>query len=343
MRILLWSDGDRAKSAAAREWFYDMHALLQQQDVDVDLNDLGEKHYDVALIHWGRLDRIYQIQKHSPNAHIGVLNPGYLGFPLEYIGINEGKVNKQDLDLLVSNVDFFVVSSFAWRDMLLQFKRRVYQIVDYVTDLQAKPVKHHQKNEDLIIGYHGNEIHYAQDFFPNGANALKRLAQEHQITLKLVMRNVASQPRIPGVRTIGVEWKLNDFEQHLQSFDIGICPSFSDLRQLSDPFTYIRNPNRAISLLAYGIPSVTSPIFESCNTLTNNETTLFAITEDGWYDSLKSLITQPELRTKIGKAGRQLVERSFSEEVIAADFHFMLKEEMKKTVFPKTGIGSQIL
>jgi glycosyltransferase involved in cell wall biosynthesis len=180
-------------------------------------------------------------------------------------------------------------------------------------------------------------MHYAEDFMPHIANALKRLACEHDFTLKVVINKATSQPRIDGVKIEFVEWELESFESHLMTFDIGLCPSFSNLIQLADPITFIRTPNRVNTLLFYGIPSVASPLPQSCQFLKNEETVLFAVSEEGWYDAIKKLITQPDLRNHIGQSGRDMVTTYFSENAACDAFLKLLNTETEMPLFPKKG------
>ena len=60
--------------------------------------------------------------EHSPKAHIGVLNPGEISWADQ---LNENN------NILLNNVDFFVVIGFMWRDLLLRYNKRVYQVIDY--------------------------------------------------------------------------------------------------------------------------------------------------------------------------------------------------------------------
>ena len=85
MKVLLYTNGDYILSPAAREWFYQMHGLLIDSRCSVGLNNIGDKKYDIAIIHWNRLNIIQQVMSKSPSAHIGVLNPEVLEFPPKYI------------------------------------------------------------------------------------------------------------------------------------------------------------------------------------------------------------------------------------------------------------------
>jgi hypothetical protein len=234
----------------------------------------------------------------------------------------------------LNNIDFFIVTGFVWRDFLLPYGKRVYLTIDYDKP-EGKEVKYHTAVDGLVVGYHGNTLHFREDFFPHGSNALKRLAKEFDFTLQIVTNKAASQPAIEGIRTRYVEFDLETFRDEIQKFDIGICPVISDISQLGDRFKSIRNSNRVNTLLFYGIPSVTSPIPQICHDLSHGATALFAVTEEGWYQSLRLLITQPELRNRIGLAGRKMVEECFSAERATDLFVDMLQEEVQQPLFSK--------
>ncbi len=329
MRVYFDTNGDKVTSPAARMWFYQMRDNLIERGIDSDINQLGQAPYDIAIIHWARADVIRRVLVHSPKVHIGVLNPGDLGVNLS---LSKKKTAKIDgLDYILNNTDFFIVTGFVWRDLLLPYKKRVYLTIDYDTPV-GKPIKQHTQGDGLVVGYHGNPFHFKEDFFPNGANALRRLAREYELTLRIITRNAASQPAIKGVRTEYVEFDLSTFHNEIQKFDIGICPVLADYTRFVDPLKLIRNPNRVNTLLFYGIPSITSPTPQSCQDLRDGETALFAVTEEGWYQALRALITQPELRNRIGQAGREMVERCFSTTAATDLFLRMLHEE---TCYPK--------
>ena len=338
MRVLFLTEASPVRSAVARQWFYQMHSYLNERGFTTSLNSFDQDGYDVAIIQGTTLNLIQQALEHSPKAHIGILNPGYLGYPEELVDTRNRHSTPASLQMAVDNVDFFIVTSFMWRELILPYQRRDYLTIDYDTYNEGKSVKHHIGTAGLTIGYHGNEIHYAQDFFPHGASALQRLAREHEFTLKIITSNAATQPQIEGIKTEFIEFDLNTFADEISTFDIGICPSFSTMDQLANPFTYIRGSNRVRSLLFRGIPAVASPLPQACDELAHGETVLFAVSQDGWYDALKQLITQPDLRNRIGQAGHKFVESNFSTEVAVEGFIEILKKEVECTLYPKTGV-----
>ena len=113
MNIVLLTSGDR-KTATARLWFYEMAGMLRALGETVSLNTLDLPRYDIAVVHWCTAESIARVLAHSPACRIGVFNPGY--------GPDEA---------VRRNLDFMIVGSFMWRELLLPFGRRTYQHFDF--------------------------------------------------------------------------------------------------------------------------------------------------------------------------------------------------------------------
>ncbi|MFC1824487.1 glycosyltransferase [Thermodesulfobacteriota bacterium] len=335
MRVLFWTEADFVGSPAARYFFFEMYKYLTERGLKISLNALNQPEYDIAIIHWAEKEVIQRILKHSPSAHIGILNPGFIGFPRKYVSDPRFR-SASFVEQIVNNVDFFMITTFMWREMLLPYQRRIFRIFAYENP-DDKLVIQHTDTKGLIIGYHGNHLHYAKDFFPHGAKALERLAGEYDFTFKIITKNVHAQPRIDGVKTHFVEFDLTTFHEHIKTFDIGICPAFSRMEQLDDPMVNIRDANRIITLLFYGIPSVASPTPQACQDLKHEETVLFAVSEEGWYEGLKRLISKPDLRNRIGHAGREVAVKEFSRTAAVDSYIKILNQEIQAPLFAKQG------
>lgn len=321
MKVLFWTFNNKIFSAAARYHFYQMSEGLKKRGLGVELTTTNLDNVkikpDIVIIQYPFHEQVKEIRK-KWNCRIGVTNP-------QELGVEISKPNFKS-SYAIDNIDFFVVDSFVWRDMMLPFGKPVYINFDY-EDPEGKFPKKHEKTNNIVIGYHGNHLHYAKDFFPHGAKALQRIAKEYDILLKVITSNVRTQPKIEGVRTEFIEFNLDTFYNEIQTFDIGICPTLSKPEDISLFDNYIRNPNRTITLLFYGIPSITSPIPQNCHDLTEGETALFAVTEEGWYQALKKLINRPTLRNKIGRAGYKMAVKKFSKTEAENRFIEILKKE----------------
>jgi len=299
-----------------RLWFFNMSEYLKDFGFDTYVNDYSQNSYDIIFINrLARYDLIYEALKHSPKAHIGVF-------------FGSTRIDES----VAANVDFFFSYSFLFHEMLLPLQKRIYDSHDY---FETKAKKIHTKSNNLIIGYHGNEIHYQRDFFPNGAKAVSRLAQKYDFEFHVLIKDSHQQPSIPGVKMKFFEWELNTHEEILSHFDIGIVPALASMKQMGEPFSYLRNPNRVNLLLSMGIPSVTSPIPEVVNQFKHNKNTIFAVSEAGWYDGIERLITNPAYREQVSTEGYQLFKENFSQEVIVANFAKQLKKEFSEPIFNK--------
>ncbi len=318
MRVLLLTQ-QPPSIASARKLFYQMHGFMRERKVEADLNQPSCEVYDMILVHdmiSGRDSSWFEeLAARYPSAHLGVWGPSYQS------------VNRRSVEY----VDFFVVPTFLWRELLLPYGRRVYVSgsCDYEL-VEGKSPKSHTQPSGLTLGYHGNERHYAKEFFPHIARALQLLMKTHKFTLKVVTNHASNQPRIRGIQSVFVEWELATYEREMATFDIGLCPSLSTLADLADPSVFIRGSNRARALLCYGIPSVVSPLPETCQVLMHGETALFAVTMEGWVDALERLITQPELRNRIGQAGARLIREQFSSEAATNSYLRILETELQQ-------------
>jgi hypothetical protein len=299
-------------------FFYDLYDVLRETGVQVSLNRFDKPYYDVAIIHWGRPDAIRTVLNHSPDCRIGILSPG-------------GGLKPE----VQANTDFLLVNGFMWAELLQKHECRIHFAFDYaVKDDLARKV-HQNGPGPLIIGYCGNPIHYAKEFFPHGAAAVSRLAKEKDLVFRVITNGAANMPAIPGVRMDFQEWKLETHEALRFEFDIGVCPCFANFSDLNQWTVHIRDSNRARSLLHHAIPSVISPVFQALQELRHGEHTLFAYSEDGWYSNLRRLAENPGLRQSMGDCGRELMRSKFSRIAAGACFKNILDSEMQQPIRQK--------
>ena len=66
--------------------------------------------------------------------------------------------------------------------------------------------------------------------------------------------------------------------------------------------------------MALGIPTVCSSVGVNSAIISDGVNGMLADTKDEWIAKLKELISSPELRTRLGSAGRRTVEDKYSAE-----------------------------
>lgn len=104
-------------------------------------------------------------------------------------------------------------------------------------------------------------------------------------------------------------WSEETEAQQIASFDVGIMP-------LPDsPFERGKCAYKLIQYMACGIPVVASPIGANQDVVRHGENGFLASTDREWASALSALAEDPELRRRMGAAGRADVETKYSIQV----------------------------
>ena len=74
---------------------------------------------------------------------------------------------------------------------------------------------------------------------------------------------------------------------------------------------------KALQYMALGIPTICSPVGVNSTIIKDGENGYLADGTDDWVEKLKLMLHSPELRRRIGMAGRKTVEEEYSAKVIA--------------------------
>ena len=340
IKVLFWTTANFEVSAYARTWFFNFHEDVSNERFDTHLFTqkslfaLPTKNFDVVLVDRPSPKKIQEINNQFPNALVGAFNVGAIG--LKSFVMNTLGWSQDSKKYIVEHLDFIVVPTFTWRDLILHLGIPVYVIPDYVEDISS-PLVQHKKSNQLTLGYHGNISHYVRDFQPHVANALRKISQEYDISLKVITNPIENLPVVRGVKTEFVKFHTTTFDQEVSSIDIGLCPGFANFFDLAKDEYIIRNPNRANTFLLYGIPSIASPNPATTDLHTEGVSILYALTEDGWYSEIKKLILNPELRKSIGATGNALVREVLSKqnaitklrEIIEKEFCILMTKETR--------------
>ena len=134
---------------------------------------------------------------------------------------------------------------------------------------------------------------------------LQDLVREHGIVVRAVGAGAgAERDRFPGLELI--EWSEASEVADVQSFDIGIMP----LRD--QPFERGKCGYKLIQYMACGKPVVAAPVGVNMDIVREGENGYLVETTEAWRNALVGLVENPELRTRMGNAGRELAVRDYS-------------------------------
>lgn len=135
------------------------------------------------------------------------------------------------------------------------------------------------------------------------APVFRRLQRTHNVSVRVIC---SRPPRLEGVRTEFVPWRLEREVEALQGCDIGIMP-------LPDtPWARGKCGLKLLQYMAVGLPVVASPVGVNREIIADGENGLLAATETEWEERLGKLCAEEETRVRLGRAARLSVERRYS-------------------------------
>lgn len=103
-----------------------------------------------------------------------------------------------------------------------------------------------------------------------------------------------------------VDWTLESEVDEICRMDIGIMPL------TDDPWSRGKCGYKLIQYMACGLPVVASPVGVNTKIVRHGENGFLASSEGEWQRALAQLIADPQLRARMGAAGRALVTKEYS-------------------------------
>jgi glycosyltransferase involved in cell wall biosynthesis len=151
-------------------------------------------------------------------------------------------------------------------------------------------------NEIPVIGWIGTHTTYP--FLRSLKPVFDRLAREHRFELKIIGSGRAD------VDTRA--WSMNTEPEDFRSFDIGVYPL------PDDEWNARKSALKAVQYMASGVPFVMSPVGVCATLGLRDETHFLATTDEEWLAALRRLLTDADLRGRMGQAGRRFAEEHHS-------------------------------
>jgi len=135
--------------------------------------------------------------------------------------------------------------------------------------------------------------------------ALERLAAEGH-RFKLRVRGAGRPVEARGFAVESLPWRRDHEAEDFAEFDLGLGP----IRR--DPWADGKSGFKQLQYMAVGVPMVTSLVGGTHDFIRHGENALVAEGDDDWYEHIKALLTQPELRARLARRGRAQVEETYS-------------------------------
>lgn len=185
-------------------------------------------------------------------------------------------------------------------DYSKQFNQNV-TIIPTTIDTEKYRVAEKKDAEILTIGWTGS--YSTVQHLDTIRGVLQELARQEKFCLRVIG---TSSYQISGVDTEALKWQSETEIEDLQKIDIGLMPL------PNDQWSKGKCGLKALQCMALGIPTICSPVGVNSTIIQDGENGFLADGKDEWIEKLKKLIHSAELRKKLGMAGRETVEKSYS-------------------------------
>lgn len=168
--------------------------------------------------------------------------------------------------------------------------------------------------EEVCIGWSGSitTIKHFESAIPFLENIKEKYGEK--VYFKVIGDKNYSYPKL-GIQ--GIPWNKATEIEDLSEIDIGIMPL------PNDKWSKGKCGLKGLQYMALEIPTLMSPIGVNTEIIQDGLNGFLADPINEWVDKISLLIENPELRAKIGKAGRQTVVDKYS---IQANKYLYLKE-----------------
>lgn len=163
------------------------------------------------------------------------------------------------------------------------------------------PLQRVSEPETLTIGWSGS-FSTVQHL-----DTIREVLQELAKTEKFKLRVIGTpEYDLPGVETEAIQWRSDSEIEDLRQIDIGLMPL------PDEDWSRGKCGLKALQYMALGIPTICSPVGVNTSIIQDGENGYLADAKDEWIKKLKMMLHLPELRQKIGMAGRKTVEDGYS-------------------------------
>ncbi len=207
-------------------------------------------------------------------------------------------------------------NQFLKNEVLKVDPRKKVFLIPTCIDMNLYPKKKEiSHREEIILGWIGTKgnLKYLKKLEPVFGAIHERFPQAK---LKVVSNDFYDSSYLPIIKK---PWRLEDENEDLVSFDIGLMPLNDDL------WSRGKCGLKIVQYLSVGVPVVCTPVGINSDIIKDGENGFWATSEREWVDRLSVLIQDERLRHQMGLKGIEMVEREYSLAVTCEKFFQVLE------------------
>ena len=242
---------------------------------------------------------------------------------LVYLSDNKSKANKtvgifkskKKPIYLMKHADHVITCTPYLDEFVRKFNTQTTDISSTVDTHKYIPVNRYENKHPIVLGWSGSTT--TSKYFYLLKEVLLELSKKYPIKI-IIMGNPNIQ--IDGLNIESLAWSESIELEVLQKFDIGLYPLHDEEWVLG------KSGLKAIQYMALGVPTVATAIGANYRVIDDKVSGMLVNSHQEWVNALSALIESPELRKKIGEAGRKKIEQEFSIETNQKNYLNVLKK-----------------
>lgn len=182
-----------------------------------------------------------------------------------------------------------------------QFNHKVFVLPTTIDTENHHTLKTNQNGNKLVIGWTGS--HTTAQYLNSIIPVIKRLEKDFIFEFR-VISNENPNLNVDSFRF--VKWNKSTEIEDLSQINIGIMPL------KDDKWAKGKCGFKALQYMALEIPCVISPVGVNTEIIADGKNGFLAKEEQDWYEKLKTLLENKDLRITIGKAGFETLLKEYS-------------------------------
>jgi len=222
------------------------------------------------------------------------------------------------IEKLMSFSTVVIVGNKYIAEYAMEAGAKQVEILPTVVDADIYVQKNCKGNKNFTIGWIGSPT--TSRYLNVATPALNQLCQNTDVQFSAIGALEKDMVEIP-VQLI--PWQEKTEVHELNRFDVGIMP-------LPDtPWERGKCGFKLIQYMAAGLPVIASPVGVNSEIVDHGITGFLASSTEEWVKYLRILKDDSELRRTMGVAGRRIVEKKYSLEIVSPKLVSILKEAVK--------------
>ncbi len=220
------------------------------------------------------------------------------------------------IDLIMKHANTVLVGNEYLSERAKKAGAKRVELLPTVIDLEKYHISCFNNNDIFTIGWIGSPVtsHYLKFIIP----ALEEVCKNNTARLVLIGAKREDLPTNMPVKY--VSWSEETETKEIQKFDVGIMPLPDNAWEQG------KCGFKLIQYMACSKPVIGSPVGVNSKIIRHGINGYQTKNINEWVSALKKLKNDPKLRQKMGKAGREIVEKDYCLQATAPKLYKILKK-----------------